>query len=151
MLAVTEGITEEHLAEIYSDSYIQKVGHDGRSASPVIHPLATYLSAWIDDKFAGAFLVIKQSIYEFELHALLKRDAIRHSRSLGIECINWSFSHKDVLRVTAYVIEGLEMAKNYCLKIGFKHEGTRRHACRVNGTPSDVYVMGITREEWVMP
>ena len=147
---VTEGITADHLKEVYSDPYIIKVGHDGRAAEPVDHPLARYLSAWVGDKFAGAFLVIAFSPFEVELHAFLKKEYLKHSRELGKACIAFAFSHKSVLRVTAFIIEGLEMAKNYCLKLGFKHEGTRRNACMQDGKIKDVYVMGMTRAEWVM-
>ena len=147
---LTERITAEHLAELYSDKYIQNVEHDDRPAYPVFHPLAQYLSAWSNNEFAGAFLVITQSKYELELHALLKKEFLSKSRELGKECIDWAFSNPEVLRVTAYVIEGLEMAKNYCLKIGFKLEGTRRKACKVNGEIKDVYVMGLIRDEWVL-
>lgn len=147
MSAVNEGITKGHLWELYTDPYITKVGHDHRAAAPVDHPNVIYLSAWIGNTFAGAFMVIKQSAVEFELHALLKRSSIKQSRALGMACLAWAFAHP-ILRVTAYIIEGLEAAKNYCLKLGFKHEGTRRHACMQGGIIKDVYVLGMTRQDW---
>lgn len=147
MPVVIEGITKGHLLEVYSDPYITKVGHDHRAAAPIDHPNVTYLSAWIGKTFAGAFMVIKQSAVEFELHALLKRSSIKQSRALGMACLAWAFAHS-ILRVTAYIIEGLEAAKNYCLKLGFKHEGTRRHACMQGGIIKNVYVLGMTRQDW---
>lgn len=144
---VTEGITEENLLSVYSDPYITKVGHDHRKAEPIVHPNVLYLSAWVGDVFAGAFIVIKQSDIEFELHSLLKRSFIKHSRELGIACLSWAFDHP-ILRVTAYIIEGLEAAKNYCIKLGFKEEGCRRCACVQNGAVKNVYVLGMTRQEW---
>lgn len=144
---VTEGITEEHLQEVYSDPYITKVGHDHRPAAPIHHPNVTYLSAWVGEVFAGAFLVIKQSAVELELHALLKRSALKYSRMLGIQCLSWAFSQQ-ILRVTAYIIEGLTSAKNYCLKLGFKYEGCRRSACVKDGKILNVDILGMTREEW---
>lgn len=147
MLAVTEGITQEHLQEVYSDSYIARVGHDHRAAAPIIHPNVTYLSAWVGGKFVGAFMAIRQSAIELELHALLKKSAVFHSRELGHEFLVWAFA-KPIIRVTAYVIEGLEAARNYCLKLGFKEEGRRRHACVQNGVVKDVYILGLLREEW---
>jgi hypothetical protein len=144
---VTIGISEKHLLEVYSDPYITKIGHDHRPASPIQHPNATYLSAWVDGKFSGAFLVIKQSAVELELHALLKKSALKESRNLGMACLAWAFA-QPILRVTAYIIEGLEMAKNYCIKLGFKIEGCRRSACVQNGIVKDVYVLGMTRQEW---
>jgi RimJ/RimL family protein N-acetyltransferase len=93
-------------------------------------------------------MVIKQSAVELELHSLLKKSSLKESRALGLACIAWAFSHPVVLRVTAYIIEGLEAAKNYCLKLGFKQEGCRRCACVQGGIIKDVYMLGMTRQEW---
>ena len=144
---VTLGISQQHLLEVYQDPYIARVGHDHRPAAPIEHPNAIYLSAWIGNSFAGAFLVIQQSDVELELHALLKKSALKHSRELGFACLAWAFT-QPILRVTAYIIQGLETTKNYCLKLGFKDEGCRRSACVQNGVIKDVYMLGMTRQEW---
>jgi hypothetical protein len=135
------------LLEVYSDPYITKVGHDHRPAAPIDHPNVTYLSAWVNGKFSGAFMAIKQSAVEFELHALLKKSALKQSRKLGMAFLDWAFA-QPIFRVTAYIIQGLEAAKNYCLKLGFKLEGCRRNACMQNGVIKDVYMLGMTRQEW---
>ena len=147
MSVVTEGITKGHLLEVYSDPYITRIGHDHRPAAPINHPLVTYLSAWTNSTFAGAFIAIRFSPIEIELHALLKKSSIKHSRSLGLACLEWAFS-QPIQRVTAYIIEGLESAKNYCIKLGFKEEGRRRAACLQGGIIKDVYVLGMTRQDW---
>jgi len=147
MLAVTEGITKGHLLEVYSDPYITKIGHDHRPAAPIDHPAVTYLSAWVGNTFAGAFMAIRFSPIEIELHALLKRSVLKHSRALGMACLEWAFA-QPIQRVTAYIIEGLESAKNYCIKLGFKEEGRRRVACVQNGMLKDIYVLGMTRMDW---
>jgi hypothetical protein len=147
MLAISEGITQEHLNQVYSDPYITKVGHDGRAAAPVIHPLVTYLTATVNNKFAGAFMAIRFSSVEIEWHSLLHKSAVKYSRMLGRAFLDWAFSHP-ILRVTAYVIEGLESAKNYGLKLGMKLEGFRRDACIQSGQIKGIYVLGITRSEW---
>lgn len=147
MSVVTEGITRCHLLEIYSDPYITKIGHDHRPAEHIQHPAVTYLSAWIGSAFAGAFIAIRFSPIEIELHALLKRASIKNSRTLGAACLEWAFA-QPIQRVTAYIIEGLEAAKNYCIKLGFKEEGCRRCACVQNGIVKNVYVLGMTRQEW---
>ena len=148
MHCVTEGITKEHLKELYSDSYITKVGNDSRSAAPISHPLVTYLSAWTNNVFSGAFLIIKYSKFEYELHALLKRSFALESRELGKKCIDWAFSNPSVLRVTAYVTSELKTVINYCKKLGFKHEGIRRDATVKDGTTLDIHILGIIRKEW---
>jgi hypothetical protein len=147
MLLVTEGITQDHLNEVYADPYIARVGHDHRAFAPVIHPCAVYLSAWADGVFCGAFLAIKNSELDLDLHALLKNSAVMVSRELGRSFLAWAFA-MPILRVTAHVIQGLDSAKNYCLKLGFKHEGTKRQACMQSGVIKDVYCLGMTRQEW---
>lgn len=144
---ISEGITPEHLAQVYAEPTIQKVGHDHRPASPVHHPLATYLSAWIGEQFAGAFLSIRQSAVEFELHVLLLPAAVRQARDLGRACLAWAFA-QPIQRVTAYVIDGLDSARNYCIRLGFKVEGCRRQACMKNGVARDVHILGMTRQDW---
>ena len=144
---VTVGITEQHLVEVYADPYITKVGHDHRPAAPINHPLVTYLTATVNNNFVGAFMAIRFSAIEIELHALLKKSSLKHSRALGKECLKWAFA-QPIQRVTAYIIEGLESAKNYCIKLGFKEEGRRRSACVQGGIVKDVYVLGMTRLDW---
>lgn len=148
-LSVSEGITQEHLNDVYSDPYIIRVGHDHRPASPIAHPAVTYLTATVHGTFVGAFMVIKFSVLEFELHSLLKRSALVYSRQLGKMFLDWAFKNHSISRVTAYVIAGLELAKNYCLKLGFKYEGLRRDACMQNGILKDVHILGMTRKDWV--
>jgi RimJ/RimL family protein N-acetyltransferase len=148
MPTVTVGITQEHLSDVYSDPYITKVGHDHRASAPINHPNATYLSAWVGDTFAGAFMAIKFSALEIEWHSFLKKTSLPYSRALGKSFLDWAFTANPIARVTAYIIQGLETAKNYGLKLGMKYEGCRRNACLQNGVLKDIYILGITREEW---
>jgi hypothetical protein len=144
---LTVGITEDHLKQVYEDPYIARIAPDGRSLVPVIHPLATYLSAWIDNRFVGAFLAIRYTEHEIESHALLTKSAMKHSRQLGEMFLTWSFQ-QGVMRVTAHIYEYLKTAKNYCLKLGFKQEGFRRCAAVKDGRSVGVYLLGIVRQEW---
>lgn len=152
MLEVAEMKEDElqELFDIYADPYIRRIEHDHRTASIVIHPQATYLAAKINNKIVGAFLAIRQNPTDINLHALLKKEAIGKSRELGKLCIDWAFSNEGITRVTAYVLEGLEQAKNYCLKLGFVYEGKKRNAVLKNGKTLDLYILGITREDWSM-
>jgi hypothetical protein len=59
-----------------------------------------------------------------------------------------AFANPAIERVTAYVIEGLTAARNYCLKLGFQFEGIRRNACRQNGRLLGVHILGMTRNDW---
>jgi hypothetical protein len=147
-VSVREGITPEHLADVYADPFIARISHDGRAHSPVNHPLATYLTATVEDVFAGAFLAIRTSNLEIDLHALLKPAFHRHSRALGAAFIEWAFAQPGVERVSANICEGLESVRNYCLKLGFVQEGFKRRAFSKNGAIGGVYMMGLTRPDW---
>jgi hypothetical protein len=147
MSVVTEGITKDHLLAVYSDPYITKIGYDHRPAAPIDHPSVTYLTATVSGHFAGAFMAIRFSSTELELHSLLHKSAIKQSRALGCAFLAWAFS-QPILRVTAYIIEGLESAKNYCLKLGMTLEGFRRNACIQSGQIKGVYILGMTRTDW---
>lgn len=136
------------LLALYSDPYIARIGHDHRAAAPVIHPSARYLGAYVDGKLAGAFLIIESGFIELDLHALLLRKSLVHSRALGRLCIAHAFSDQTIQRVTGYVIEGLTSALNYCFKLGFKNEGFRRAACMKDGRLVGVHVLGLTRQDW---
>ena len=148
-LSITAGISTEHLQRVYSDPRMQRIGHDHRPVGPVNHPLAAYLSAWIDGEFVGAFLTIRASTVEIDLHALLLASAVKESRALCRMAVDWAFEQPDVLRVTGYVIDGLDSALNYCRKVGLQYEGCRRHACLQNGVPRDVHILGATRKDWM--
>lgn len=150
MLAIflREGITPEHLQEVYSDPFIARAAHDSRPFQPVNHPLASYLTATVGGNFAGAFLAIRASNFEIDVHALLKQEFAQESRALGLEFLKWAFSIKDVQRVSANICQGLESVRNYCLKLGFKQEGFKRQAVSRHGEIGGIYMMGITKQDW---
>lgn len=136
------------LLDIYSDPYIQRISHDHRPAIIVSSPNATYLAAKIDGVIVGAFLAIRENTTDINFHALLTKQAIHKSRELGKLCIDWAFAHNEVLRITGVIMQGLESAKNYALKLGFKLEGVKRDAFLKDGIPKNLYILGITRKEW---
>lgn len=136
------------LRDLYADPYISRVGHDHRRAAPIAHPDARYLGAYVNDDLVGAFLIVESGFIEWDLHALLRKQALQHSRALGSLCLHEVFSHPFIQRVTAYVIEGLATARNYCLKLGFKNEGFRRDACMQGGRLLGVHILGMTRNDW---
>lgn len=150
MLAVslTEGITEENLQRVYCDPFISRAGHDSREFAPVQHPQAKYLSAFVGGKFAGAFLAIQTTALNLDLHVLLFRHSVKHSRALGHACLRWSFSQDGVQRVTAPVVEDLQTVVNYCLKLGFSKEGFVRDGVVRNGRIQGVHILGMTRKDW---
>lgn len=148
MIRLSEGITTENLANLYLDPLMARTGDDNQRVYPVFHPLATYVSAFVAGEFVGAYLVIRYTDTEYEVHSLLMKSAIGASRELGRLILRWVFANPGVMRVTGHVREGLESNRNHCLKMGMRLEGFRRDAVRVNGEPKGIYVMGITRKEW---
>lgn len=145
---LTVGITQENLDNLYSDQYILKAGQDNRPLSPVLHPLATYLTMTVSGVFAGAYLLIRHTALEFEIHSLLKKKFVQYSRGFVQIALAWAFSHKEVERVTAYVTSDMNTVKNFCLKVGFQLEGIRRNACLKSGKLCDIYMFGIVRADW---
>lgn len=136
------------LAALYSDPYISRVGHDDRPAEPLNHPAVQYVGAYVDGDLVGAFMAIESGFIELDVHALLSRSAIQYSREFGSMFLNQMFADPKIERVTAYVIDGLTAAMNYCIKLGFKYEGKRRNACRQYGKVVDVHILGMTRNDW---
>jgi len=136
------------LAPLFLDPYIARVGHDDRPAAPIAHPHVRYLGAYVDGDLVGAFMVVESGYVEVDVHALLARRALPHSRDLGRMCLAHVFADPAIERATAYVIDGLGAARNYCRKLGFKDEGARRMACRQNGRLLDVHILGMTRKDW---
>jgi hypothetical protein len=136
------------LAALYADPYIARVGHDHRPASPITHPEVHYIGAHVDGELVGAFMVVESGWIEHDVHALLTRRALRWSRDLGAMMLARMFDDHAIKRVTAQVIEGLESARNYCLRLGFRLEGFRRDALMVGGRLRGVYMLGLTRRDW---
>lgn len=147
-VVVSVGVDPQALGDLYSDPYISRVGHDHRPAAPIVSPAVTYLTASVNGEFAGAFMVIRCSAVDVHVHALLKRNAVVYSRELGRVFLDWVFETIPVLRATALVIEGLESARNFCVKVGMKPEGFMRDACVQNGVTKGVHVLGMTRQDW---
>lgn len=126
-----------------------RIGHDHRAAGHIDHPDVAYLGAYIDGMLAGVFTIIDSGFVETDIHAAMLPCALPQSRELGRLCLAHVFKRDpNLARATAYVIEGLESAVNYCLKLGFKREGFRRDACMKGGRLVGVHVLGITRGEW---
>ena len=125
-----------------------RIRHDFREPGYIDHPLVTHLLATVNGEPAGVFLAVQFSDLEVELHAAVLPQFIRHGRALGRECLAHVFGDPAVMRATAYVIEGLESAANYCRRLGFITEGFRRDACRKDGRLVGVHVLGITRADF---
>lgn len=148
LLEVRPMLDLERLAALCLDPYVSRVGHDDRPVAPIDHPSVKYYGAYVDGELAGAFMLIESGYIEVDVHALLLRSAVLYSRELGTLFLDIVFREPTLERVTAYIIDGLNAARNYCFKLGFKYEGTRRRACKQNGKILDVNILGMTRNDW---
>jgi hypothetical protein len=145
----TEEETRRAVDSILCDPWInQRITHDHRHPGYINHPSVSYLGAYVLDKLVGVFTVIESGYIELDLHAALKEEALPFSRELGHLCLRHVFADPSLSRVTAYIIEGLATARNYCLKLGFRDEGMRRDACMKDGRLVGVHVLGMTRRDW---
>lgn len=140
---------QEQINAILSDPWIAaKLVRDDGAAAFVAHPLLSYHGAYVDGRLVGLFIAVRFTRWEVEVHGALLRPAVPHSRALGRLFLHQVFADPDVQRATAYVVATLPSAANWCRRMGFVDEGRRRDACRVNGAPVDVLILGLTRGEW---
>lgn len=124
-----------------------KLVHDARAPGFIEHPLVSYYGAYIDDRLVGVFTGVDFTAWELEVHVAIVPSAIRHARRLCRLYLEEMFAAPDRQRVTAYVLGTLPSAANLCRRLGFVDEGVRRKACRIDGKPVDVIVLGMTRDD----
>lgn len=103
----------------------------------------------MNGEIVGLFMRVRFTKWESEVHAAIKRPALRYARGLGELFLDRVFADPDVMRVTANVISDLRTAANYCRRLGFRDEGCRRNAVVKNGTALDCIVLGMTRIDWI--
>ncbi len=137
------------IKKIYEDPYTKRAAHDNRPHEPIEHPDVYYFGAYIDAELVGVFIMIDSNFIDVDVHSLLTRKAMRHCRELGQLCIDLIFSNPDIHRLTGWIMEGLESALNYDLKIGFKYEGFKEKSVMKNGKLIGVHMVGLTRDDWV--
>ena len=149
MIHVEPGITPAELRTVYNDARVcAALSRDGTAPQPVSHPLVAYYSAFIDGRFAGAFMAVRQTAADIEVHSLLLRHAVRYSRQLGVAFMAALFANPEVQRLTAWICADLPSVGNFCRRMGFTLEGTRRGACVRNQQSVDVLMFGLLRPEW---
>lgn len=126
-----------------------KLRHDGREPGYVAHPLLTYWGAYVGEELAGVFMAVRFSQWEIEAHVAILPEHLGKGRALARLFLARMFDQPQIERITGYVLGTLPSAGNFCRKVGFRHEGTRRSACRVDGVLTDVHVYGLTRGDWI--
>lgn len=133
---------------VITDPWIAaKVRHDHREPDYIAHPDVEYLGCYDGEELAGVFMLIHDYI-EVTVHAYIRRRWTAHGRAWGRLVLAHCFDKPHVQRVAAPILEGLESAVNYCLKLGFKREGFARCAAYKGGQLIGVHLLAITREDF---
>lgn len=146
MVEVTLGITDDHLAEVYAHPSMRRLKTDHAELSPIIHPLVRYYSAWNNGEFVGAFMVVKNTPLDSEIHILLFPKAAIVYRDLCKIIIDETL--KESNRVTAKIFSDLYSTINLVQKLGFTYEGRIREMFEQNGIKKDVFIYGLLKSEW---
>lgn len=140
------GLSRENADRLFSDDGIKKLSTDHYEASYIDHPLVQYYSAFVGDDFVGAFMVIKQSVIDYEVHLLLMREAVYYTRMLCGLILDECF--REAHRVTAKINGRMNTMQNLVTKLGFKFEGETREACMIGGEYVGVKNYGLLKSEW---
>jgi hypothetical protein len=146
---ISDNVSSSMIEETYSDKYILScIEYDSSTPSYINHPLAKYYSAWNNKEFLGLILCVRYNKFEIEMHSLLKKESIPHSREIGKLIIEEMFNNEDVLRITAPVQGNLKSTMNFLEKIGFVKEGIKKDAIIKKAIVTDMYIYGITKKHW---
>ncbi len=148
MLSVNPIYDPALINAILRDPWIAaRLRHDEREPGYIADPNLTYHVAREDGRIAGIFMAIRHTVWEVEVHAALAKWATRYGRDLGRMFLDVLWQEPDLMRVTAPVLSTLPSAANYCRRLGFRDEGVKRAACRIDGAVVNVVMLGMVREE----
>lgn len=146
MIYIKKGISKENADYLYSHESIIKLKHDDGGIYYIEHPYVSYYSAFIDNIFVGAFLVIEHSSIEAEVHLHLLPESIKYYRNICYLMLHELFTIYH--RVTGKIYGTLKTMQNMVKKLGFKHEGTMREAYSINDRKIDCEIYGLLKSEW---
>ena len=145
---LVDGVTPEHFTEVYSDAYATSGMSDLCDIPPYDDEFYTYLSAFVDGEFVGIFVARRLDMITAEVHVLLKREGVKHSRVLGRMFREWVFTYIPVVRLVSMVLETSKKALNYDKRMGMSVEGFMKDSALKNGELVGMYIVGLTRADW---
>lgn len=126
---------------------MQKIKHDHAELGYIDHPMIDYYSCFMDDDFVGCYIVAKIFPIDYEVHMLLLPTAVRNYRELGREMASILFEETD--RISTVVVDGMNSAKNYVEKLGFRLEGIKKEAFEQGGVKKDAYFYGLLKKDFI--
>ncbi len=148
-LEISEQISDVEIAEIFGDPYIAaRVANDEFPSGPFAVSGLQYVAAKVDGKTVGAYAAIIKPDNQIEMHSLLRKEALPHSRSLGRVALDWAFGKKGAALVYTTIDCRYKSVINYCRKMGLEAAGILNRALPKGGEMFDVAVMCISRERW---
>ena len=147
MIKITKGVAKENIEMVYSHHSMQKIKHDHAELGYIDHPMVDYYSCFIDDEFVGCYIVAKISPIDYEVHMLLLPTEVKRHRELGLKMATILFEETD--RISTIIIDGMNSAKNYVKKLGFKLEGVKREAFEQNCIKKDAYLYGLLKKDFI--
>jgi len=146
MIIITKGVTKENIEMVYGHPSMRKIKHDHAELGYIDHPMIDYYSCFLNDEFVGCYIVAKIFPIDYEVHMLLLPTAVKRHRELGLKMATILFEETD--RISTIVIGGMNSAKNYIKKLGFKLEGIKRDAFEQNGIKKDAYFYGLLKKDF---
>lgn len=107
--------------------------------------LIDYVTVFADDENLGAFIIVKNTKTDYDLHYAIKntRSAKMHIRSISKLILDYIFETYQCSRLTGWVKK--KSIVNLSLKMGWVIEGKKRS---VDFGGDSVIMIGITRDDW---
>lgn len=139
----------ELINQVIQDPWIKNLSENQTTEfKPFPFEVAAYFAVYVEDEFCGLFTLMAISPIEVELHYLLKKNAVQHSRLISKEVLKFIFANPNVMRITTTIFEDRKIVVNLCLKHGFVYEGFRRKCLQVKGKLIGLHMLGLTREDF---
>ncbi|MCE2686876.1 MAG: hypothetical protein LW839_08580 [Cryomorphaceae bacterium] len=147
ILTVSESASDDELKQVYQNDYVLSAFGELHTRHPIKGDFVKYHSCYVDGIFVGCFLEIIRSPIESEVHSLLFKSAIKHSRELAKIFIKNLFDSKPIFRISTQVMQIHGSVINFCLKIGFIFEGVKQCADMKDGILQSMVMFRILRGE----
>jgi hypothetical protein len=104
-------------------------------------------------KYNGGYVIFSSGIpgLNVEVHPIFTDHKMSIHAELFREILMWAFLQYGFLRIETFIAEYAYSVKRFIMKkMGFTHEGTLRKRIIHNGTPMDIDVYSILREEVII-
>lgn len=101
-----------------------------------------YVSAKLGHANLGAFMIVKNTPDDFDIHFLIPRSSKRYIRVLTRLILDYIFDNYKCYRLTGWIKARKWTMVNLGIKFGFIVEGVKR------GKGENIFMIGLIREDW---